>query len=242
MEFTKITSVEVLGHYRLRLGFSDGISRDVDLAGELRGPVFESLADPEFFAQVREDDELGTVVWPTAPTSTRSSCTATSSRPHTSCITRAAQTRLADEARSSGGCGETAFGIKRAMAQRKTLTQQRVALLRWVAGGCSDGEMEEYREHPRGTTEAFASRLARRGIYPSPLLLTAESNRRIGPLVQGWLVGLLLSAYRPKRSAWSRRIRGHGDSRSFPPSPFCEIRAVCGIAGPKFDNPCRRAV
>jgi hypothetical protein len=64
VEFTKITSVEVLGHYRLRLGFSDGISRDVDLAGELRGPVFEALADPEFFAQVRVDDVLGTVVWP----------------------------------------------------------------------------------------------------------------------------------------------------------------------------------
>jgi hypothetical protein len=45
VEFTKITSVEVLGHYRLRLGFSDGISRDVDLVGELRGPVFEALAD-----------------------------------------------------------------------------------------------------------------------------------------------------------------------------------------------------
>jgi hypothetical protein len=64
VDFTKITSVEVLGHYLLRLGFSDGISRDVDLAGELRGPVFEPLADPEFFARVRVDDELGTVVWP----------------------------------------------------------------------------------------------------------------------------------------------------------------------------------
>lgn len=57
-------SVDVVGHYRLRLGFRDGSSRDVDLAGELRGHVFEPLADPEFFAQVRADDELGTVVWP----------------------------------------------------------------------------------------------------------------------------------------------------------------------------------
>ena len=64
VEFTRITSVEVLGHYRLRLGFSDGTSRDVDLAGELRDPVFEPLADPEFFAQARVDDELGTVVSP----------------------------------------------------------------------------------------------------------------------------------------------------------------------------------
>jgi hypothetical protein len=64
MDFVRVTSVQVLGHYRLRLGFSDGSSRDVDLTGELRGPVFEPLADPDFFAQVRVDDELGTVVWP----------------------------------------------------------------------------------------------------------------------------------------------------------------------------------
>jgi Protein of unknown function (DUF2442) len=64
MDFVKVTSAQVLGHYRLRVGFSDGSSRDVDLTGELQGPVFEPLADPDFFAQVRVDDELGTVVWP----------------------------------------------------------------------------------------------------------------------------------------------------------------------------------
>ena len=64
MDFVTVTSVEVPAHYRLLLGFSDGSSREVDLTGELRGPVFEPLVDPEFFAQVRVDDELGTVVWP----------------------------------------------------------------------------------------------------------------------------------------------------------------------------------
>jgi hypothetical protein len=64
MDYVRVTSAEVLGHYRLRLGFSDGSSHDVDLTGELRGPVFEPLADPDFFAEVRVDDELGTVVWP----------------------------------------------------------------------------------------------------------------------------------------------------------------------------------
>lgn len=64
MDFVRVTSVKVLGHYRLQLGFSDGSSRDVNLVGKLRGPVFEPLTDPEFFAQVRVDDELGTVVWP----------------------------------------------------------------------------------------------------------------------------------------------------------------------------------
>jgi len=64
MVLVDVTSVEVLGHYRLRLGFSDGSSRDVDLTGELRGPVFEPLADPDYFSQVRVDEELGTIVWP----------------------------------------------------------------------------------------------------------------------------------------------------------------------------------
>jgi hypothetical protein len=64
MDFVRVTSAEVRDHYRLWLGFSDGSSREVDLTGKLHGPVFEPLADPDFFAQVRVDDELGTVVWP----------------------------------------------------------------------------------------------------------------------------------------------------------------------------------
>lgn len=32
--------------------------------GELHGPVFEPLTDADYFAQVRVDDQLGTVVWP----------------------------------------------------------------------------------------------------------------------------------------------------------------------------------
>ena len=64
MSLVSVTSVDVLAHYHLRLGFSDGSTREVDLTGALRGPVFEPLADPAFFAQVRVDQDLGTVVWP----------------------------------------------------------------------------------------------------------------------------------------------------------------------------------
>ena len=60
----RVSDVEVLDGYRLRLGFSDGTHRIVDLAAELSGPIFEPLRDPGFFRQVRLDDELGTVVWP----------------------------------------------------------------------------------------------------------------------------------------------------------------------------------
>jgi len=65
MNPVQVTTVEVLGHYRLRLGFSDGLIRDVDLTrlGE-RGGVFVPLRDPDYFAQVRVDPEAGTIVWP----------------------------------------------------------------------------------------------------------------------------------------------------------------------------------
>ena len=64
-EIVRVTSVEVLEHYRLRLGFSDGLVRDVDL-GYLKdhGPIFEPLRDPGFFAQVRVEAEAHTIVWP----------------------------------------------------------------------------------------------------------------------------------------------------------------------------------
>jgi hypothetical protein len=42
----------VLGHYKLRLGFRDGSTRDVDLTGELRGPVF--VADANGPSQVSQ--------------------------------------------------------------------------------------------------------------------------------------------------------------------------------------------
>jgi len=60
-----VTDVEVLGHYRLRLTFSDGLAGDVDLS-DLRdwGGVFAPLRDPGAFAQVRVDPETGTITWP----------------------------------------------------------------------------------------------------------------------------------------------------------------------------------
>jgi len=60
-----VTRVEVLGGYRLRLTFADGTVGEVDLAYLAgRGPVFEPLRDPEYFAQVSIDPDGGTIVWP----------------------------------------------------------------------------------------------------------------------------------------------------------------------------------
>jgi len=60
-----IVAAIALGDYRLHLRFEDGVEGVVDLAPHLgfRG-VFEPLKDPAYFAQVRVDPELGTVVRP----------------------------------------------------------------------------------------------------------------------------------------------------------------------------------
>ena len=58
-----MTAVEPLEGFVLRLSFSDGITRDVDVEKLLRGPVFEPLReDAELFRQVRV--ESGALIWP----------------------------------------------------------------------------------------------------------------------------------------------------------------------------------
>jgi hypothetical protein len=60
----RVTSVQPLGDRRLRVAFNDGIERDIDCAFLLHGTLGEPLRDPEYFRQVRIDDEARTVVWP----------------------------------------------------------------------------------------------------------------------------------------------------------------------------------
>ncbi len=52
------------GRYRVWLRFDDGLSGEIDLEKELRGPVFEPLKDVAEFAKLRADLEADTVVWP----------------------------------------------------------------------------------------------------------------------------------------------------------------------------------
>jgi hypothetical protein len=60
----RVTSVQPLDGYRLRVAFNDGVKRDVDCAFLLHGTLGEPLRDPGYFRQVRVDDEARTVVWP----------------------------------------------------------------------------------------------------------------------------------------------------------------------------------
>lgn len=58
-----VTEAKPLHDLVLRVSFSDGTIRDVDVKEFLEGPVFEPLLrDPELFRQVRV--ESGTVTWP----------------------------------------------------------------------------------------------------------------------------------------------------------------------------------
>ncbi|MGH2561130.1 MAG: DUF2442 domain-containing protein [Thermomicrobiales bacterium] len=62
--FETVVDVKVVKPYVVEVTFDDGVQRHVDLESMLWGKVFEPLRDPEFFAQVRVDPELGTIVWP----------------------------------------------------------------------------------------------------------------------------------------------------------------------------------
>ena len=59
----RVKQVTALPGLCLRVKFDDGITGEVDLSGEIRGPVFEPLRDPVEFAKVFVD-EFGAIAWP----------------------------------------------------------------------------------------------------------------------------------------------------------------------------------
>ncbi|WP_337880826.1 DUF2442 domain-containing protein [Rheinheimera sp.] len=59
-----IKSAKYLTDYKIWVAFDDGTSGEVDLSGELNGPVFEPLKEIAVFRKLCVDPELATVVWP----------------------------------------------------------------------------------------------------------------------------------------------------------------------------------
>ena len=59
----RLVSATVLAPWKLRVRFNDGVEAVLDLEGKLRGPVFEPLAEPAFFAAVKVT-EFGVLTWP----------------------------------------------------------------------------------------------------------------------------------------------------------------------------------
>ncbi len=61
----RVTGVEVLREFVVKVRFDDGSEREVDLRPMLWGPVFDPIrTDPALFRQVGVDEEAGTIVWP----------------------------------------------------------------------------------------------------------------------------------------------------------------------------------
>jgi len=60
----RITELEISGPCHLKLTFNDGACKTVDVTPLLKGPVFEPLKDPQFFACGTLDPVSGTAVWP----------------------------------------------------------------------------------------------------------------------------------------------------------------------------------
>jgi hypothetical protein len=61
----RVTEVEVLPGYQLRVTFADGLTGIVEMSGLVHSPkagVFAALADPALFAQAAL--EYGAVAWP----------------------------------------------------------------------------------------------------------------------------------------------------------------------------------
>ena len=60
----RIRAVEPLEKFTVRLHFTDGTQKVMDLEPYLHGPVFEPLrTEPTLFRSVRVDLQLGTIVW-----------------------------------------------------------------------------------------------------------------------------------------------------------------------------------
>jgi Protein of unknown function (DUF2442) len=60
----RISEVDVCGPTHLRVLFSDGVQKKINLAPLLSGPIFEPLRDQAYFALAKLDPVCGTVVWP----------------------------------------------------------------------------------------------------------------------------------------------------------------------------------
>lgn len=60
----RIRSVEPLQGFTVRLGFTDGTEKELDLEPYLHGPVFEPIRqNPALFRRVEVDPRMGTIVW-----------------------------------------------------------------------------------------------------------------------------------------------------------------------------------
>jgi hypothetical protein len=61
--FLHITNAKYIENYKIEVSFNNGREGVADLAGTLKGPVFESLKNKSKFSAFTVDEELETIVW-----------------------------------------------------------------------------------------------------------------------------------------------------------------------------------
>jgi hypothetical protein len=60
----KVKSFAIVGPYTLKVGFDDGVFRNIDFRPVLQGELYGPLRDLGLFDQVMLDAEVHTLVWP----------------------------------------------------------------------------------------------------------------------------------------------------------------------------------
>jgi len=60
----RVTAVEQVGDFTLRVSFADGTAQTIDFSRILVGEIYGPLADPSYFRLVRLDPESHTITWP----------------------------------------------------------------------------------------------------------------------------------------------------------------------------------
>ena len=64
-KLVRVKSVKPLQGFCVKLYFTDGSTKEIDLTRYLSGPIFECIRnDPAEFKKIAVDQELGTIVWP----------------------------------------------------------------------------------------------------------------------------------------------------------------------------------
>lgn len=60
----RLIEARYVSDFVIWLRFSDGAEGEVDLAGELDGPIFEPLRDAAYFRRFTLNPSLHTIAWP----------------------------------------------------------------------------------------------------------------------------------------------------------------------------------
>lgn len=60
----KVKAFDIVGPYRLRVDFDDGVSQTIDFSPILEGEIYGPLRDLALFNKVAIDEDAHTLVWP----------------------------------------------------------------------------------------------------------------------------------------------------------------------------------